>query len=148
MATVKPPPKAAFLLPGYLYMTIGVVGTTIAPWMQFYLQSSIVEKGVTKRQYKASQIDVIAGCIFTDVVAWFIIVACAATLYVHGYHNISDAKDAAQALRPLAGDYAYILFAMGLFVSVIVYARTSLKQRPRDTRKPASLDDPSGGTSC
>jgi Mn2+/Fe2+ NRAMP family transporter len=96
-------------------MSIGVVGTTIAPWMQFYLQSSIVEKGVTKRQYKASRIDVIAGCIFTDIVAWFIIVACAATLYAHGYHNISDAKDAAQALRPLAGDYAYILFAMGLF---------------------------------
>ena len=96
-------------------MMIGVIGTTIAPWMQFYLQSSIVEKGVTKRQYKASRIDVISGCIFTDIVAWFIIVACAATLYVHGYHNISDAKDAAQALRPLAGDYAYILFAMGLF---------------------------------
>jgi Mn2+/Fe2+ NRAMP family transporter len=83
--------------------------------MQFYLQSSIVEKGVTKRQYKASQLDVISGCIFTDVVAWFIIVACAATLYMHGYRNITDAKDAAQALRPLAGDYAYILFAMGLF---------------------------------
>jgi Mn2+/Fe2+ NRAMP family transporter len=113
--TVKPPPRAAFMLPGYLYMAIGVVGTTIAPWMQFYLQSSIVEKGVTKRQYRASQIDVIAGCIFTDIVAWFIIVACAATLYVHGYHNISDAKDAAQALRPLAGQYAYILFAVGLF---------------------------------
>jgi Mn2+/Fe2+ NRAMP family transporter len=96
-------------------MSIGVVGTTIAPWMQFYLQSSIVEKGVTKRQYKASRLDVISGCIFTDIVAWFIIVACAATLYVHGYHNISDAKDAAQALRPLAGDYAYILFAVGLF---------------------------------
>jgi len=115
VATVKPPPKTAFFLPGYLYMAIGVVGTTIAPWMQFYLQSSIVEKGVSKRQYRASQIDVISGCIFTDIVAWFIIVACAATLYVHGYHNISDAKDAAQALRPLAGDYAYILFAMGLF---------------------------------
>jgi Mn2+/Fe2+ NRAMP family transporter len=113
--TVKPPPRAAFMLPGYLYMAIAVVGTTIAPWMQFYLQSSIVEKGVTKRQYKASQIDVIAGCVFTDIVAWFIIVACAATLYVHGYHNIADAKDAAQALRPLAGDYAYILFAVGLF---------------------------------
>jgi NRAMP (natural resistance-associated macrophage protein)-like metal ion transporter len=113
--TVKPPPRADFMRPGYLYMAIGVVGTTIAPWMQFYLQSSIVEKGVTKRQYRASQIDVVAGCIFTDVVAWFIIVACAATLYVHGYHNISDAKDAAQALRPLAGQYAYILFAMGLF---------------------------------
>ena len=113
--TVKPPPKAAFFQSGYLYMAIGVVGTTIAPWMQFYLQSSIVEKGVTKRQYRASQIDVISGCIFTDIVAWFIIVACAATLFVHGYHNIADAKDAAQALRPLAGDYAYILFAMGLF---------------------------------
>jgi NRAMP (natural resistance-associated macrophage protein)-like metal ion transporter len=113
--TVKPPPREAFMLPGYLYMAIAVVGTTIAPWMQFYLQSSIVEKGVTKRQYKASQIDVISGCIFTDIVAWFIIVACAATLYVHGYHNIADAKDAAQALRPLAGDYAYILFAVGLF---------------------------------
>ena len=113
--TVKPPPKAAFMQAGYLYMAIGVVGTTIAPWMQFYLQSSIVEKGVTKRQYRASQIDVIAGCIFTDVVAWFIIVACAATLYVHGHHDIRDATDAAQALRPLAGEYAYILFAMGLF---------------------------------
>ena len=100
---------------GYLYMVIGLVGTTIAPWMQFYLQSSIVEKGVTRRQYKASQIDVIAGCIFTDVVAWFIIVACAATLYVHGHRNVRDAADAAQALRPLAGEYAYILFAMGLF---------------------------------
>jgi Mn2+/Fe2+ NRAMP family transporter len=115
IATVKPPDLGVFRSSGYLYMAIGVVGTTIAPWMQFYLQASIVEKGVTRRQYKASQIDVIAGCIFTDVVAWFIIVACAATLYVHGYHNISDAKDAAQALRPLAGDYAYILFAMGLF---------------------------------
>jgi Mn2+/Fe2+ NRAMP family transporter len=58
---------------------------------------------------------VIAGCIFTDLVAWFIIVACAATLYVHGHHDIRDAADAAQALRPLAGQYAYILFAMGLF---------------------------------
>ena len=115
VATVKPPPKSAFMQQGYLYMAIGVIGTTIAPWMQFYLQSSIVEKGVSARQYKASRIDVIAGCIFTDVVAWFIIVACAATLFVHGYHKIDDAKDAAQALRPLAGDYAYILFAMGLF---------------------------------
>jgi NRAMP (natural resistance-associated macrophage protein)-like metal ion transporter len=115
VATIKPPQKDMFLHQDYLYMVIGVVGTTIAPWMQFYLQSSIVEKGVTRRQYKASQIDVISGCIFTDVVAWFIIVACAATLYVHGYHKITDAKDAAQALRPLAGDYAYILFAVGLF---------------------------------
>ena len=115
VATVVPPPKQVLFRQDYLYMAIGVVGTTIAPWMQFYLQSSIVEKGVTRRQYKASRIDVITGCIFTDVVAWFIIVACAATLYAHGFHNIADAKDAAQALHPLAGDYAYILFAMGLF---------------------------------
>ena len=115
IATVKPPPRSAWMLDGYVYMVIGLVGTTIAPWMQFYLQASIVEKGVTRRQFKASQLDVITGCIFTDVVAWFIIVACAATLYANGYHNVTAAKDAAQALRPLAGDFAYILFAMGLF---------------------------------
>src|ERR1700736_2303576 len=72
IATVKPPPKAAFMQEGYLYMAIGVIGTTIAPWMQFYLQSSIVEKGVSKRGYQASRLDVVTGCIFTDVVAWFI----------------------------------------------------------------------------
>jgi NRAMP (natural resistance-associated macrophage protein)-like metal ion transporter len=115
IATVVPPPKHQLLQRDYLFMFIATVGTTIAPWMQFYLQSSIVEKGVTRRQYKTSRLDVITGCIFTDIVAWFIIVACAATLYVHGYHKIADAKDAAQALHPLAGDYAYILFAMGLF---------------------------------
>jgi len=75
VATVKPPHLGVFRHQDYLYMVIGVVGTTIAPWMQFYLQSSIVEKGITARQYKASQWDVISGCIFTDVVAWFIIVA-------------------------------------------------------------------------
>ena len=114
-ATVKPPQMAAFRQGPYLYMVIGIVGTTIAPWMQFYLQSSIVEKGVTRRQYTTSRLDVIVGCIFTDVVAWFIIVACAATLYLHGNRDIRDAADAAQALRPLAGDWAYILFALGLF---------------------------------
>jgi NRAMP (natural resistance-associated macrophage protein)-like metal ion transporter len=114
-ATVKPPSMAAFRQTSYLYMVIGVVGTTIAPWMQFYLQASIVEKGVTRRQYKTSKLDVIVGCIFTDVVAWFIIVACAATLYLHGNRDIRDAADAAQSLRPLAGDWAYILFALGLF---------------------------------
>jgi Mn2+/Fe2+ NRAMP family transporter len=115
IATFKPPNISAFRDQAYLFMVIGVVGTTIAPWMQFYLQSSIVEKGVTKRGYRASQLDVVTGCIFTDVVAWFIIVACAATLYVHGFRDIKYAADAAQALRPLAGDYAYILFAVGLF---------------------------------
>ncbi len=115
MATIKPPSLHAFREQAYLFMVIGVVGTTIAPWMQFYLQSSIVEKGVTVRGLKASRWDVIAGCIFTDVVAWFIIVTCASTLFMHGYHDINYAADAAQALRPLAGQYAYILFAVGLF---------------------------------
>src|SRR5437588_517560 len=95
IGTFKPPGKELFQHE-YLFMTITVIGTTIAPWMQFYLQSSVVEKGVTKRQYKTSQLDVVAGCIFTDIVAWFIIVACAATLFVHGFHNINDAKDAAE----------------------------------------------------
>lgn len=115
IATVRPPALGEFRNQAYLFMVIGIVGTTIAPWMQFYLQSSIVEKGVTKREYKASRLDVVTGCVFTDVVAWFIIVACAATLYVHGVRNIQFASDAAQALRPLAGDFAYILFAVGLF---------------------------------
>jgi len=115
MATVTPPGKEHLKNSAYLYMTVGVVGTTIAPWMQFYLQASIVEKGVTAKQYGASRLDVVAGCVFTDVVAWFIIVSCAATLYVHGFRDIKDAADAANALRPLAGDYAYILFAVGLF---------------------------------
>ena len=114
-ATFKPPEWARFREQTYLYMVIGVVGTTIAPWMQFYLQASVVEKGVTRRGLHASRWDVIVGCIFTDVVAWFIIVACAATLYVHGFRDIKYAADAAQALKPLAGQYAYILFAVGLF---------------------------------
>jgi Mn2+/Fe2+ NRAMP family transporter len=113
-ATVKPPQLALFH-GSYLYMVIGVVGTTIAPWMQFYLQASVVEKGVSRRQYKASQLDVIVGCIFTDVVAWFIIVACAATLYVHHMYDIRDAADAAESLKPLAGQWASLLFALGLF---------------------------------
>ena len=114
-ATVTRPEAAGIRNYGYIYMVIGLVGTTIAPWMQFYLQASIVEKGITARQYAASRWDVIIGCIFTDVVAWFIIVACAATLYAAGHPNIETAADAAQALRPLAGEYAYLLFAAGLF---------------------------------
>jgi NRAMP (natural resistance-associated macrophage protein)-like metal ion transporter len=115
-ATVTRPEADGIRNYGYLYMAIALVGTTIAPWMQFYLQASIVEKGVTPRQYRASRWDVILGCIFTDVVAWFIIVACAATLYANGRHDIgSSGADAALALRPLAGEYAYLLFAAGLF---------------------------------
>ena len=94
-------------------MVIGIVGTTIAPWMQFYLQSAVVEKNIKIEQYKASRMDVIVGCIMTDVVAFFIIVACGATLFAHGV-KINDAADAAKALEPLAGKYASVLFAIGL----------------------------------
>jgi Mn2+/Fe2+ NRAMP family transporter len=115
-ATVTRPEAEGIRSYGYLYMVIGLVGTTIAPWMQFYLQASIVEKGITARQYRTSRWDVILGCIFTDVVAWFIIVACAATLYANGRHDIgTSGADAALALRPLAGEYAYLLFSAGLF---------------------------------
>jgi NRAMP (natural resistance-associated macrophage protein)-like metal ion transporter len=100
--------------PSYVTMLIGVVGTTIAPWMQFYLQSSIVEKGIKVDDYKYSRLDVVVGCFATDIVAWFIIVACAATLFKH-HIQIETAKDAAIALRPLAGKYASALFAFGLF---------------------------------
>src|SRR5712692_7798693 len=64
LATVRPPNRTLFARAGYLYLVIGLVGTTIAPWMQFYLQASIVEKGVTRRQYRASRIDVVSGCVF------------------------------------------------------------------------------------
>jgi Mn2+/Fe2+ NRAMP family transporter len=116
VSTFSRPTAAGIRNYSYLFMVIGLVGTTIAPWMQFYLQASVVEKGITPRQYRASRWDVILGCIFTDVVAWFIIVACAATLYAAGRTEIKDAADAAQALRPLVpGDWAYLLFAAGLF---------------------------------
>ncbi|HWB33648.1 MAG TPA: Nramp family divalent metal transporter [Acidobacteriaceae bacterium] len=114
-ATVTLPARSVWSSHEYVYMIIGLIGTTIAPWMQFYLQSSIVEKGIEIKQYKASRWDVIVGCFFTDFVAWFIIVACAATLYVHGMRDIAVPADAAGAMKPLAGDFAFILFAAGLF---------------------------------
>ena len=120
--TVKLPPSSVWRDKAYVYMTVGVIGTTITPWMQFFLQSSIVEKGVSVRQYKATRLDVIIGSIFTDVVAWFIVVACAATLYTHGMRNISVPSDAAEAMKPLAGQYAFILFAAGLFNASIFAA--------------------------
>jgi NRAMP (natural resistance-associated macrophage protein)-like metal ion transporter len=103
----------------YLMMIIGLVGTTITPWMQFYLQSAIVEKGVDRRHYPMSRIDVIFGCVVTDVIAFFIVVACAATIFkaggtAQGAPEIRDAADAAAALRPVAGQFASALFALGL----------------------------------
>ncbi|WP_420239967.1 Nramp family divalent metal transporter [Telmatobacter bradus] len=115
LATVKMPARTVWHDKSYIYMAIGIVGTTIAPWMQFYLQSSIVEKGIRVKDYAASRLDVIVGSFFTDIVAWFIVVACAATLFTHGMGAIQVASDAAEAMRPLAGDYAFLLFAFGLF---------------------------------
>jgi NRAMP (natural resistance-associated macrophage protein)-like metal ion transporter len=115
LETVKLPNRGVWSDRNYVYMTVGVIGTTITPWMQFYLQASVVEKGVNVKQYAASRMDVIVGSIFSDIVAWFIIVACAATLWTHGMRNISVPSDAAQAMKPLAGEFAGILFSAGLF---------------------------------
>ncbi|MGH9672021.1 MAG: NRAMP family divalent metal transporter [Bryobacteraceae bacterium] len=102
------------LEPGYISMLIGMVGTSVAPWMQFYLQAAIVEKGVTAREYKQSRIEVVVGCIVMSVIAFFIIVACAGAIWAQGPRDIASATDAAQGLRPF-GQYAYLLFCAGLF---------------------------------
>jgi NRAMP (natural resistance-associated macrophage protein)-like metal ion transporter len=98
----------------YITMLIGMVGTSIAPWMQFYLQAAVVEKGVTEKEYKESRVEVIVGCIVMSVIAFFIIVACAGAIWSVEPRTINDAADAAEALRPF-GDYAYLLFGLGLF---------------------------------
>nr|WP_284698178.1 Nramp family divalent metal transporter [Thermoanaerobacterium thermosaccharolyticum] len=105
----------------YLSMVIGIIGTTIAPWMQFYMQSSVIEKGIKIDDYKYTIWDVIIGCIATVAVAFFIIVACASTLHVNGI-KINEAKDAAMALKPLAGELASEVFAFGLFIASIFSA--------------------------
>jgi NRAMP (natural resistance-associated macrophage protein)-like metal ion transporter len=99
---------------GYITMLIGMVGTSIAPWMQFYLQAAVVEKGVTAKEYKESRVEVIVGCIVMSVIAFFIIVACAGAIYSVAPTEIKDAADAAKGLQPF-GSYAYLLFAAGLF---------------------------------
>ncbi|MGE5741069.1 MAG: Nramp family divalent metal transporter [Candidatus Aminicenantes bacterium RBG_16_66_30] len=99
--------------PGALGMVIGLVGTTIAPWMQFYLQASIVEKNIAVRDYKHSRLDVIVGSVLVTVVAGFIVLTCAATLFKAGI-RVETAADAALALKPLAGRYCAALFAFGL----------------------------------
>jgi NRAMP (natural resistance-associated macrophage protein)-like metal ion transporter len=105
----------------WVLMAIAVIGTTISPWMQFYIQAAVVEKGIKIQDYKYSRIDVLSGAILTDVIAFFIIVASAATIWVHnqsagqsGQIQINDAAQLAQALAPLASKYASLLFALGL----------------------------------
>jgi NRAMP (natural resistance-associated macrophage protein)-like metal ion transporter len=106
---------------GYIYMLIGMVGTTIAPWMQFYLQSAVVEKGVSAKEYAASRIEVVVGCIMTNVIAFFIVVACAGAIYSVAPRDIQDAKEAALGLKPF-GEYAFLLFSAGLFNASIFAA--------------------------
>ena len=97
----------------YLLMIIGVIGTTIAPWMQFYQQASVVEKEIPLKYYKYSRIDTIVGGIGVSVIALFIVVVCAQTIYPQGI-LIEEAAQAAQALAPVAGTFAAALFGLGL----------------------------------
>jgi len=106
---------------GYLSMVLGIVGTTVAPWMQFYMQSAVIEKRIKIQDYKFALWDVIIGCTATVVVAFFIMVACAATLNKNGL-VINEAKDAALALKPFAGAFAAQLFAFGLFIASVFSA--------------------------
>src|SRR4051794_31510459 len=116
--SVKP---VLLLEPAYIYMLIGMVGTTIAPWMQFYLQAAVVEKGVTVKEYKESRIEVVVGCVMTSVIAFFIIVACAGAIYSVRPREINDAAEAALGLKPF-GQYAFMLFSAGLFNASIFAA--------------------------
>lgn len=99
----------------YVFMIINVVGTTLTPWGQFYIQSSVRDKGVKAHEYRLLKADVLFGAFFTNFIAFFIIVVCGATLYNHGVRNLEDAHQACQALVPLAGRFAATLFAIGLF---------------------------------
>jgi len=111
-----------FLDRAYIYMLIGMVGTTVAPWMQFYLQAAVVEKGITPKDYVESRIEVIVGCVMTSVIAFFIIVACAGAIYYTvGPRDIQTAAEAVDGLRPF-GPYAVLLFAAGLFNASIFAA--------------------------
>jgi NRAMP (natural resistance-associated macrophage protein)-like metal ion transporter len=97
----------------YIMLSIAIIGTTITPWMQFYLQSSIAEKGIKKEHYKASRLDVIIGCCITDIISFFVIVTCGALLFPHDI-RVNEASEAALALKPLAGEYAYLVFSVCL----------------------------------
>jgi len=105
----------------YLFLVLGIIGTTIAPWMQFYMQSAVIERGTKPSEYKYALADVIVGCVATVVVAFFIMVSCGATLHANGI-VITEAKDAAMALKPFAGNLASEVFAFGLFIASVFSA--------------------------
>ena len=116
--TVKPTPRLEL---GYLQLLVALIGTTISPYMQLYIQSSVVEKGVTPDEYRYTRVDVWAGTLFAGIVAAFIIIATAATLYPRGI-VIETAADAAVALEPVAGPYASVLFGVGLIGASLLAA--------------------------
>ncbi len=126
--------------PSYAIMIVGLIGTTITPWMQFYLQAQVVENGVSKRDYHLCRADVILGCIVTDVIAFFIVIACAATIYKTNHRDITDVAEAAMALAPFAGKFAVMLFAVGLINASLLSAAllplaTAYKGSPHQTSK-------------
>ena len=111
----------------YLLMIIAIVGTTISPWMQFYIQAAVVDKGVRAQEYPLSRIDVVVGGVWTDIIAYFIIVSCAATIFIHNLHAVhpivvNAPSDVAVALTPIAGKFAALLFALGLLNAAVFTA--------------------------
>jgi Mn2+/Fe2+ NRAMP family transporter len=106
----------------YLLLFIATAGTTITPYMQLYLQSAVVERGVREEDLRTEQTQAIAGAVFADLIAAAIIIATGATLYTHGIHNIGSATEAAKALTPFAGRYAEVLFGVGLLGASLLAA--------------------------
>jgi Mn2+/Fe2+ NRAMP family transporter len=106
----------------FLLLFVALAGTTITPYMQLYLQSAVVERGVTEADLQNESREAVGGAIFADIVAAFIIIATGATLYVSGVHSIGSAADAAKALKPLAGQYAELLFGIGLLGASLLAA--------------------------
>ena len=120
LSVVKPQNKFNFVT---ISTIIGLVGTTIAPWMQFYMQSSVIEKRLKIEDYKFTILDIFVGCVATIAVAMFIVVACASTIFKSGQNiTLNDARDVALALKPLAGALASQVFAFGLFIASIFSA--------------------------
>jgi Mn2+/Fe2+ NRAMP family transporter len=107
---------------GYLFLFVATAGTTITPFMQLYVQSAVVERGIGPDELNAERAEVAAGSIFANLVAGFIIIATGATLYLHGHRNVGSAADAAKALAPFAGRYAEVLFAVGLLGASLLAA--------------------------
>jgi NRAMP (natural resistance-associated macrophage protein)-like metal ion transporter len=115
------PSLAQTRIPGYLQMVIALVGTTIAPWMQFYVQSSVRDKGIRLKDYPMERLDVLAGSVLSNFISFCIIVTCAATLFVQ-HISVESASDAAKALQPVVGSFSTALFALGLFNAAMVGA--------------------------